>query len=508
MAFPTFVGHGGAVQETTTTLTVVNSASAATGDYELLVIETQNEAVTLTTTGGFTAVPFNDGNGNGIWPSPNATATLATRLTVFERIYSGQADPVTNDPGNHVIANIFTFRKSSGTWSTLDDVRSPTEDTGWKAATQDTDTTSASMPGITTDTVDQLIIGITAAAKPDIAGGTTEMGTVTNSNLASITERHDDAAASGNGGWIGCWTGQEATSGQAIGSSTWTKTTTSQMAHLVIAIRDAAPGGGPISYTFASETDASQGLSKQIGIAFASETDASQGLAKKLGIAFASETDAAQGLGKKLGISFASETDSAQGIAKRLGISFASETDLAGIFSQTLILAYTAAIETDSAQGFAKRLGVGLASEVDAAQGVAKKLGFSFAPETDAALGLAKKIAFALASETDTALSITLGGATFIEYTAALETDAAQGLAKKIGLGFAEETDVAFEITVEIPAGPIVIEFLAASESDEAGEIRAHYGGGGKEGYVVWRETRNPNKTKRRLPFIGGRYIR
>jgi hypothetical protein len=81
MAFPTFVGHGGAVQESTGTLTVVNSASATNGDYELLIIETMNEAATLTTTGGFTAFTGDLGSGAGIYPSPNATATLATRLT-------------------------------------------------------------------------------------------------------------------------------------------------------------------------------------------------------------------------------------------------------------------------------------------------------------------------------------------------------------------------------------------------------------------------------------------
>lgn len=248
MAVPTFVGHGGAVQESTTTLTVVNSASASNGDYEVLICETMNEAVSLTTTGDFAAVPFDIGSGNGIFPSPNATATLATRLTAFERIFNSQADPVTNDPGNHIIANIFTFRRSTGTWSALSDVRSATQSTGWNANTQDTDTTSASMNGITTDTIDQLICGFTAAAKPDVAGGTAEMGAVTNANLASITERHDDAAASGNGGWIGAWTGQETSSGQDIGTSTWTKTTTSQMAHLIIAIRDSAPAGGAATY--------------------------------------------------------------------------------------------------------------------------------------------------------------------------------------------------------------------------------------------------------------------
>jgi hypothetical protein len=97
------------------------------------------------------------------------------------------------------------------------------------------------MGGITTDTIDQLIIGCIGTAKPDIGGGTAEMSAITNSNLTSITERQDDAAASGNGGWIGAWTGIEATSGQSIGATTWTKATASYKAQLVIAIRDSAP---------------------------------------------------------------------------------------------------------------------------------------------------------------------------------------------------------------------------------------------------------------------------
>jgi hypothetical protein len=483
VAFPTFVGHGGAVQESTTTLTVVNNASAATGDYEVLVIETMDEAVTLTTTGGFTAVPFNDGSGNGIWPVASGTATIATRLTVFERIYSGQADPVTNDPGNHVIANIFTFRKSSGTWSTLDDVRSPTEDTGWKATTEATEDTSLAVAGITTDTVDQLICGFIVCAKPDVAGGTAELDVITNANLANITERHDDAAASGNGGWIGAWTGEEATSAQAIGNTDLTLSTASFKAALIIAIRDAPPSSG-ISYTFASETDAAQGLSKQIGIPLASETDASQGLAKRLGIAFSSETDAAQGLAARLGIAFASEVDTAGGLGKTLGFTFASETDLAGSIALAIVIAYTAALETDAAQGLSKNIGIAPATETDTSQGLSLRLALAPATELDEAIGLAKKLSIAIAEELDTAHAITLGGGgAEVPFTVALETDEAGSFSIKIGIG-------------------------PATETDEAREVKSHYGGGGKEGYVVWRETRNPNKTKRRLPFIGGRYIR
>ena len=242
MAVPTYVAAG-ALQETTTTLTVSDGITPTTGDYQVLVIETMDEAVTLTTTGGFTAFPGDIGDGAGIYRAPNATATIATRMTVFERLYAGQADPVTDDPGNHAIATIFTFRKSSGAWTALSDVRSSTQGTGWAAVVETTEDTTGSFDGITTDTADQLIFGVTCHAKPDVAGGTAEMSAITNSNLASITERFDDAAASGNGGWIGAFTGEEVTSGQAIGATTYTKATSSYKTHLLIAIRDAAPGG-------------------------------------------------------------------------------------------------------------------------------------------------------------------------------------------------------------------------------------------------------------------------
>jgi hypothetical protein len=81
-----------------------------------------------------------------------------------------------------------------------------------------------------------------AQAKPDIAGGTAEMSAHTNAALASITERKDDAAASGNGGWLGMWTGTLATAG-ATGTSTATGASTSFHANLMVGIRDSAPAG-------------------------------------------------------------------------------------------------------------------------------------------------------------------------------------------------------------------------------------------------------------------------
>lgn len=236
MAAPAF-GAMGALHESTGTLEVVPSSSHASGDYELLCVETQDQAVSLTTAAGFTEHP-----GSPV-SAASGTATVATRLTVFERLWNGtDGSPTLSDPGNHVIAAIISLRHTgAGSWSALSDARSSVSGTGWAAVAEQVEDTSGSWDGITTDTADQLIVGITAHAKPDIAGGTAEMSAITNSNLASITERLDDAAASGNGGWLGIFTAEEATSSQAIGATTYTKATASYKAHLLVAVRNAAP---------------------------------------------------------------------------------------------------------------------------------------------------------------------------------------------------------------------------------------------------------------------------
>ncbi len=248
MAFATFVGAG-ALVETITTLTVDPHASHAAGDYELLLLETQDQAVTLTTAAGFTQHP-----GSPI-SAPSATATLATRLTVFERIWNGtDGSPVTADPGNHVIGTILSYRPPAGnSWASLSDVRSDVAGTGWQTTAETLETTTGSMDGITTSVADTLVVGVIGCAKPDVAGGTAEMSAITNANLAAITERFDDAAASGNGGWIGAWDGQNATA-DAIGATTWTKATASFKAMLVAEIRPGSAGGVSGAGAIASAT--------------------------------------------------------------------------------------------------------------------------------------------------------------------------------------------------------------------------------------------------------------
>jgi hypothetical protein len=235
MAYPSHVGAGTPV-ESTTTATPAPSASHATGDYELLICETADEAVTLTTAAGFTQHP-------GSPVSTGGGVTLVdTRLTVFERIWNGtDGSPTTNDPGNHIWCIIDSFRRSTGTWSTLDDARSPTSGTGWATNFEAVEDTTGSFPAITADTAEQRIVGITAHAKPDIAGGLTEMSAITNAGLLNIGEILDDACSSGNGGWLGIWTGQRSTTGD-IGVTTYTKATVSYKTHLITGLRDTAPG--------------------------------------------------------------------------------------------------------------------------------------------------------------------------------------------------------------------------------------------------------------------------
>lgn len=240
MAFPTYVGSGiGATYDSTATLAVNPNAGHATGDYEILVSESMSDDpdASLSTAAGFTQHPGS--------PVIAVGATLlGTQLGVFERIWNGSdGSPTLADPGNHVLGVIFTFRRSTGTWSALADARSSAVDVGYASNNETVEDTTGSFPGLSSaESQDFLLVGITAHAKPDIAGGTAEMSAITNGNLGSITERWDDAAAAGNGGWIGMFTGTR-TGGGDPGATTYTKASASYKAHLVIALRDSAPGG-------------------------------------------------------------------------------------------------------------------------------------------------------------------------------------------------------------------------------------------------------------------------
>lgn len=95
----------------------------------------------------------------------------------------------------------------------------PWDDTNYTE--QASASTSLVFPEVTTTGIDRLIV--LAAAFDRDAGSTTNLPTLTNSNLASITERMDNLISTNAGGGIGCATADKASSG-ATGTTTGTIT--------------------------------------------------------------------------------------------------------------------------------------------------------------------------------------------------------------------------------------------------------------------------------------------
>lgn len=223
MALPTFQAAG-AIQSATTTITVAWPAHLV-DDVALLVIETANEAVSLTTPAGFVEVagsPFGTGTAGG---------TAATRLTVFwaRATSTSMASPVTNDPGNHVIGRIFTWRgciKSGNPWDvTAGDVEA-------------TGSTTVSVPGAATTVIDCLVVALCTNPVDATAGQAN--GTYTNADLANIAERANQGAIAGNGGGWTIVSGEKATAG-AYTTTGMTLATAVVQGRMSIALRPPVP---------------------------------------------------------------------------------------------------------------------------------------------------------------------------------------------------------------------------------------------------------------------------
>jgi predicted CxxxxCH...CXXCH cytochrome family protein len=187
----------------------------AVGDVALLFVETANQAVTLSTAAGFTAVSN----------SPQSTGTAAaaggTSLTVFwaRATSTSMTNPVVADSGDHQVAVILTFRGVTSAGNPWDVTA------GSVKASASTTTT---FPAVTTTTAGDLIV--LAAAVDRSAASTNNWSAFTNANLSGLTERFDETITSGAGGGLGIATGVKATAG-STGTTTGTLTSsiTTQM---------------------------------------------------------------------------------------------------------------------------------------------------------------------------------------------------------------------------------------------------------------------------------------
>src|SRR5256886_7434461 len=210
----------GTIQFNTSTTLSVPWPAHAINDIGLLIIETQNQAVTLGT---------NAANWTPVTNSPQGTGTTSTgtKLTAFwSRATSTSMGNVgLNDAGDHQIAQIITFRGVVATgnpWDvTAGDVAAST-------------TTAVSIPGATTTVQDTLVVAIVANGID--TNSTSQIGSWSNSDLSSVSERSDNVVNAGNGGGFGVATGSRAALG-AYGATTATLTTTSLQGRMSIALR-------------------------------------------------------------------------------------------------------------------------------------------------------------------------------------------------------------------------------------------------------------------------------
>lgn len=190
----------------------------AIGDVALLFVESAGgQPATLSSAAGFVAVSN----------SPQATGTTSngTQITVFwaRATSTAMATPTVADPGNHVYAQIITYRGVVGTGN-------PWDVTG--GGIKATASTSVTVTGVTTTVTDTLIVQVVSRDNSSTASA---VSLVTNANLTGIAVRSDSGTTSGNGGGFAVWDGVKATSG-ATGDTTAT-VTSSANAFLTIALK-------------------------------------------------------------------------------------------------------------------------------------------------------------------------------------------------------------------------------------------------------------------------------
>jgi MSHA biogenesis protein MshQ len=215
-AAPAFQAAGAAVSATGN-VTPAWPAHAA-GDVALLFIEsTGGQAANLSVPAGFVAVansPQNTGGG-----------ATGTRLTVYwaRATSAAMPSPTVADPGNHVYAQILTYRgviASGNPW----DVTAG----GVKAGTSGT----VSVTGVTTTVLNTRVVQAVARDNDSAAAAFSGQASA---NLTGITERSDAGTTQGNGGGIGIWDGLMAAA--AATGNTTANVTNSVNAFLTIALR-------------------------------------------------------------------------------------------------------------------------------------------------------------------------------------------------------------------------------------------------------------------------------
>ena len=198
----------------------------AVNDIALLFVESAGgELAPLNTPAGFAAVANS--------PQVTGAGTAGTRITVFwaRATSTTMATPTVGDPGNHVYAQIITYRGVATTANPWDVTGG-----GVKAAASG----AVTVTGVTTTVANTLIVQAVARDNDSAAAA---FSAITNTALSGITLRSDAGTASGNGGGFAVWDGIHVVP-SAIGDTT-ANVTNSINAFLTIALRPATQPPAP-----------------------------------------------------------------------------------------------------------------------------------------------------------------------------------------------------------------------------------------------------------------------
>jgi MSHA biogenesis protein MshQ len=203
----------------------------AIDDIALLFVESAGgEPATLSTAAGFVAVANS--------PQATGAGTAGTRITVFwaRATSTSMATPTVADPGNHVYAQIITYRGVINTGNPWDITGG-----GVKAAAS----TSVTVTGVTTTVANDIIVQVVAR---NLSSAAAAFSAEANPDLVGITERSDAGTTAGVGGGFAVWDGTHAVP-SALANTTAT-VTSSINAFLTIALKpppQAAPTCSPPS---------------------------------------------------------------------------------------------------------------------------------------------------------------------------------------------------------------------------------------------------------------------
>ena len=207
------------------------------GDIALLVCESENEAISLSSAQGFVELGAQANTAAG-----TAAVDPASRLAVYwKRCVGSDTAPTVADSGNHTTGQIYLY---TGCIATGDpwDVYAEGNDGGANDLT-------GVIPGATTTVADCLIVLICSSSYNGTS--TTEFSAWTNGDLANIVERGDNTNTAGYGGGHGLATGEKATAG-SYGNTTVTLAHTSYKGAMSIALKPSPDVTVPLTGVLAS----------------------------------------------------------------------------------------------------------------------------------------------------------------------------------------------------------------------------------------------------------------